>query len=261
MRALFLYHLHEARGAIIGWSIGLAAFIFLIAISFLAVEGEESLDDLYESFGELEGFFGDCVTLTEFDCYMDTQIVAYLPVIMGIFAVIHASRLLAGDEETGRLDITLSLPVSRTQLVLAHVAVLLVAQAVVGLAVGVTIALSALMLGETDMILGGFLVGLNVWPAVWFIAIATYAISAFAHRRRLASMGGTALLVGSYVWGGLAPIIDAGAAKWLSFTYLYQQSNPMRDGFDAAYFLITLAVTALLAVVAWLRFDGKDLTG
>ncbi len=260
---LFQHLLREAKGGIIGWSIGLGVLILLIAASYPAVRGQTDLDDLLAEYADsLGGLLGDCTTLTDYACYMDTQILAFLPVMLGIFGVAHAARILAGAEESGRLDILLSTPVSRRRLVANHLLVLVTAQAIVAAVVGVLMMLAALALGETDQVAASVLVGLNALPASLVATMLAYLLAAFVHRRSIALAGGTAFVLGSYFIGGLAPLSETlEPMKWLSVTHYYQQSQPMRAGLDLAYYVIMLPLAGLLGVLAMWRFEGKDITG
>ncbi len=260
---LFKHLLREAKGGILGWSIGLGALILLVAASYPAVRGQTDLDDLLAEYAEsLGGLLGDCTTLTDYPCYMDTQILAFLPVMMGIFGVTHAARILAGAEESGRLDILLSTPVSRRMLVANHLMVLVAAQAIVAGSVGVLMLLSSLALGESEHAAGSLLAGFNALPASLVATMLTYLLSAFVHRRAIALAGGTAFVLASYFIGGLAPLSETlEPMKWISFTHYYQQSQPLRDGLDFAYYAIMLPLAGLFGALAMLRFEGKDITG
>jgi ABC-type transport system involved in multi-copper enzyme maturation permease subunit len=113
----FRYTFLSLRGQIIGWGLGIA-FLGLLIVSFYGVFMERQADfmQLVESYPpEFLAFFGgDAASLLTPEGYLGMYGFSMLPLIVGIFAVIVGSRLLAGDEERGRLDLILSHPVGRS---------------------------------------------------------------------------------------------------------------------------------------------------
>jgi ABC-2 type transport system permease protein len=61
-------------------------------------------------------FGGDAASLATTEGYLGMYGFSMLPLIVGIFAVIAGSGLLASDEESGRLDLIVAHPVSRAGL-------------------------------------------------------------------------------------------------------------------------------------------------
>ena len=115
--AEFRHTLRRLRGQIIGWGIGLALYGMTMGALYDTIQGIEGMEELLASYPqELWAFFGDMATLSTPQGYFGTYYSSYMPLIVGIFAVGAAAALLAGDEERGTLDLTLSYPVSRTAL-------------------------------------------------------------------------------------------------------------------------------------------------
>ena len=119
MKTTFRYTFTWIRGQILGWGIGIAA-LGLIIVPFYKVfmDKQEDFLTMVESYPpEFLAFFGgDAATLMTPQGFLGMYGFSMLPVIIGIFAVITGSGLLANDEENGRLDLILAHPLSRTQL-------------------------------------------------------------------------------------------------------------------------------------------------
>ncbi len=102
-----------------GWGLGVTA-LGLILIPFYDVFMAEQADflEMVESYPpEFLAFFGgDAASLATTEGYLGMYAFSMLPVIVGIFAVIVGSGLLASDEESGRLDLIVAYPVSRAAL-------------------------------------------------------------------------------------------------------------------------------------------------
>src|SRR5262249_26546491 len=72
------------------------------------------------SAGRVIGMFGDPSKLTSPAGFLSLAFFSYLPLVLGVFAVLGGSGLLAADEESGTLDLILAPPVSRTTLFLGR---------------------------------------------------------------------------------------------------------------------------------------------
>ncbi len=251
------------KGAIIGWSIGLGALALLVVASFPAIAGDDTLDELWESYPEgVREAFGGAGSISQIDGYMDSQLFTILPIIMGIHVVIHASRSLAGAEENGRLDLLLSTPLRRDQLAIAHMVVVFGVQAVIAVAIGVVLVIGALLF-DIDVHLGKLMLGcLNVLPAVWMFCGVTMLASAWGHRRGVPVLVGTLLIAVSYFIGIFAAIVEAlEPLRWLSITWHFGESKPLGDGLDPVYYILGLAIAFGSAALAVWQFDRKDITG
>jgi len=182
-----------------------------------------------------------------------------LPVIVGIFAVIAGSGLLASDEESGRLDLIVAHPVSRA-----------------GLFWGRALAFVAAGLGI--MILGwlGFcvLLGGSSLDVTWgrmalpFLPLLAQTLiygalalllSMLLPARRLAAAGAGIVLVASYFLSSMSGLNDSLSAVARFLPYDYFQGGDALNGLDWASFLGLLAASAVLALLAWWRFRRRDI--
>ena len=108
MLRLLLQELRFRRNAIIGWAIGLT---FLPAVyvgmypQFAADLGQmESILDLeiYQALGMNFGTFEDWIAST---------VINIVPILLAIYAVIDGTGTLAGEEESGKLELVVALPI------------------------------------------------------------------------------------------------------------------------------------------------------
>ena len=116
---VFRYTLRRFRGQILGWGIALALVGLLIVPLYDSFAAEaEQLEDLFELYpAELMAFFGDFSTMfATAEGFVSVEFFSFMPLVLGIFAVLTGSGLLVSDEENGRLDLILAYPVSRTAL-------------------------------------------------------------------------------------------------------------------------------------------------
>ena len=248
------------RGQILGWGLGIAA-LGLILVPFYDPEILEDYLKMAESLPpEFLAFFGgDISILTTPEGFLGMYGFSMLPVIIGIFAVIVGSGLFASDEESGRLDLIVAHPVSRTGLFWGRLLAF----------VGATVAILFLGWLGFSVLLGVSSLGTS-WGemALPFLPLLAQTLiygtlallfSMVLPARRLAAMAAGIVMVASYFissMGSLNENLDL-IARFLPYHY-FQGSDAM-SGLNMTWFLGLLAVSALLALLAWWRFERRDI--
>lgn len=255
--------LRDARAGILGWSMGLAVLVAVTLASFPSFKDNDELEAIWAELPEgARELFGGAGQITTYPGYLDSQFLSLFPVLLGIFAIMHASRVLAGEEERGRLDLLLSTPLSRSRLALTQGFVVLGAQGLVAFSVAVVTILATVAIGEDVALWRVFLAVMDGVLAAWVVAMVTFLAGAVSHRRGPAALVGTLFLVASYFVGALAQLSKTtDPLKYASITYHYGQSDWLGAGPDPLYILISLGVSALCLLAAVLWFRHKDLTG
>ena len=182
-----------------------------------------------------------------------------LPLIIGIFAVLAGSGLLASDEEGGQLDLIIAHPVGRTALFWGRAA------ALAGASVGI---LTIGWLGFVALLGGSSLQVTAVQMALPFVDVLAQALiwgalalllSMVLPSRGVAAAVSGAVLVTSYFLSslsGLNPRLGA-VAKWLPYDYF--RGGESINGLQWAQLLGLLVVTASLAALAWQLFERRDI--
>jgi ABC-2 type transport system permease protein len=258
---IFLYTLARLRGQVIGW--GLALFLMGVLTVWrytIVQENQELIRQLLEgSVGTVISMFGDIARLTTPGGFLSLALFSFLPLVLGVFAILVGSGLVVADEESGTLDLVLAHPVSRTALYLGR----LLAFVVVTLAI---LALSWL----------GFLAAtawsrLNVgwWalarPYVSLAAVLLFfgglalLLSLMLPARRTAAMTAGLVLLASYFLTTLARL-DKGLEPVARFSPMsYYQSGDAIDGLNGRWLLGLLAAAGLFDVLAWWCFQRRDI--
>ena len=262
MLAEFKHTLRRKRGAILGWGFGLALYGVLMVSLFDSIAQVEGIQQMLQSYPkELMAFFGgaDFLAITTPKGYMDLYYFGYMPVIVGIFAVVAAGGLLLNDEEKGILDLVLAHPVSRTALFWGRVLGFVLATVLVLLISWLSWALPAQ--GTTmDLTWGQFL-----WPFVPLFAelmlwgTLALLLSLVLPSARLAMALTSGLLVADYLLQGLANINeDLKAIVQYTPLHFYQGGKAM-DGLNWGWLLGLLGVSLLFTLLAWWRFQQRDI--
>ena len=264
MATVFHYALSRLRGQIIGW--GLTMFVLgFVSVPFYdsIVSQADQMEQLLSSYPpELMALFGDFSTssIVTPEGYLGLQYFDFMaPLILGVFAVLVGSGLLASDEENGRLDLILAHPVSRTALFAGRLLALVAATlAILVLSwLGIVI-----LMGQTSMGLSGGEVALpfvSLLAVMMFFGALALLLSMLLPSRRMAAMTASFVLIASYFLVALARIsTDLETAVKFSPLNYYQSSKAI-DGLNAGWFIGLLAVAALFAGLAGWRFERRDI--
>jgi ABC-2 type transport system permease protein len=249
------------RRALLGWGLALAA-VTAMYVSFWPAMGDTAeMQALVDSMPEA------LVTAMGYDAigspagYLESTVYALLaPILMLVFALGLAARLIAGEEEAGELELEATSTVGRTRLLLERY--LALALGVVWLAVLVG-AVSLGLARALGMEIGtGPLLGATVGLLLLVLALGsvTFAVGAATGRRALALAVGAAVAVLAYVANALAPLLDDGAwLERLSPFYWYLGNDPLNEGLwvSGAAALVLLALASLVAAVA--TYGRRDL--
>src|SRR3972149_603285 len=103
MFTIFWYSLGRSRGQILGWGLILAVLGgYLVGFYDTLAEQQEVMEQLLHSYPpELMAFFGDFGQMFTPQGYLHIEFFSYMPLILGIYAVLAGSGLLAGGGESG----------------------------------------------------------------------------------------------------------------------------------------------------------------
>ncbi len=261
MLTIFRYALARLRGQILGWGV----ILFLLGLMTVArydvlMENQEQVRQMLK--GSAANFMralGDPAKLTRPEGFLSIGFFSFLPLVLGVFAVLAGSGLLAADEENGTLDLLLAHPVSRTALfvgrVLAFAAGPVAILALSWLGFVVMMARSALAVGWAEMALPY----LSLLAVLLFFGALALLLSMVLPSRRVAAMAAGMVLLVSFFLTTLARLDkDLETIARLS-PLAYYQSGEAILGLNGAWFGGLLGAAGLLAALAWWRFERRDI--
>ncbi|HEU5063676.1 MAG TPA: ABC transporter permease subunit [Solirubrobacterales bacterium] len=257
--ALAAAHLSDRRRSVWAWGLPLGLMSAFIVAIFPSVE--ESIGKAVEGYPQgLKEAFG-IGELSNVEQYLQAEMLSLIvPLALGYLAVRAIASGLTGAAESGRLDVLLSSPVSRTRLVAAGFLATAAELAAVLLLTGVLTGLGSLLAGaglDASAAAAGFA---NVWPLALLFAGCGAIAAGFSLRTSVVTGSVAGVLVAMYVVdlvGRLDP--DLADLRYLSVFKYY--GNAIEDGIEPLAFAgVTLAACALAAIGAWL-FERRDLAG
>jgi len=258
----FRYTFQWFRGQILGWGLGIAALGLLI-VAFYGVFGERQGDfmKMIESYPpEFLAFFGtDANGMMSPEGYLGMYGFSFLPIIIGFFAVLAGSNLIASDEERGRLDLVIAHPVGRTAFFFGRLL------AFVGAAV------SILILGWLGfcVLLNGSALGIT-WGemALPFISSLAQALiygtlalllSMVLPARNFASIISGLVMVVGYVLSSMASLNENLETVARLFPYTYFQGSEAFNHLNLTWLLALFGVSVIMVLLAWWRFVRRDI--
>ena len=110
---IFRETLMERRRSILWWSIGIVSFVALQIVFYPSIRDSTGLNDYTRQLSDAMRalFVGGETDITSGIGYLNSQIFAFAgPLLLLIFAIGIGGSLVAGDEENGALELTLSTP-------------------------------------------------------------------------------------------------------------------------------------------------------
>lgn len=252
----------DYRRALLGWSLGVIGYAALTVSIFPSIKGSGAFKNLAQNYPDaLKSIFGlNGGNITTGAGYVDVELFSLmLPLLILVLAIGAGARALAGEEESGRLELVLSYPVRRRDAVLAKGAavageVVLVcavgfaALAVLNYAVGLELSLGRLAAAFGALAVLGVLYG---WLAL--------AVGAAYPSRTLAIGLATAFAAAGYLVNGLHAL-----AGWLNPLRVISPfwligPAPMQNGVDGAGVLVVAAVAVAVLVAGSLLIERRDL--
>lgn len=260
MFRLLLQELKFRWKAIVGWGLGLCFFPLVYIGIYPSVADEMAgLADLeiYQAMGMQLGTFPD---------WVGSIMLVLLPLVASIYAIINGTGTLAGEEEDGRLEMVVTLPLPRWKIITAKA----LALSVTILLVLLIVSLAALLvfIGIQDQIdteieaVDLMTMVLSTWPFVFAMGMLSIFLATFSPTRRVASLISAAVLAVSYFGSNLAGSTTAlePFEPLFLYTYLDGTGQAVREGQAAGDILVLLGIGAVAFALAVFFFQRRKLT-
>jgi ABC-2 type transport system permease protein len=261
MRAEFTSTLRQFRGQIISWGLALFLLSLMLVPFYESITGNQSqLLGYLESFPEeFTAFFGDFTSMGTPQGYLDIEYFSYMPLLIGIFAVLAGSGLIAADEEAGKLDLIAAQPLSRTRFFISRVLAFISASIVIVFFGWLGM---VLLLGKSGMDLTPAQLVLPFIPVLAYIfifaALALVLSMLMPSRKLAASVSGMLLVADFFIQGFSNLITDLEPIARFMPSHYFQGGYAM-DGLDLGPVLALSGLALALALLALWRYRVRDL--
>ncbi len=261
MTPLLRKTLHDQRRAFIAWGIGLAAMAAMYAAVYPSIrKSAASLDRYMQSLPDaVKNLIG--ANYTSPAGYLRAETFSALgPILFLIFAIGAGARAIAGEEEGRTLDLLLSTPIRRRQVVFDK----WVSMAVTGLGLAGVLWVTIIVVGPPFQLHVGLADVAAACISLYLLVVAfgtmSLAIGCATGRRGIAIgiTGGLATLM--YILNVLASSVNG--LSWsrpLSLFRWYLEPDPLIRGLTATNVAVFVAVIAVAYAVAFFTFERRDL--
>ncbi|PSP78172.1 ABC transporter permease [Halobacteriales archaeon QS_1_68_20] len=200
-----------------------------------------------EAFGSIEGFLAS-----------QLYVFAWL-ILLGLYLAYSAASLIADDVERGRMDVTLSLPVTRSRVVAEKYLTLLVPVLVVNAVTPVVVSVGVALVGESISL--GRLIAVHALSVPYLLAtggIGLLASVAF-DRASVAQRVAMGVTFGLYLAESVLAGTDYRQVGLLAPSRYYDPTAILvRGEYDLAGAAILLGMVAVLVGASALWFGRKD---
>ena len=261
MVTVFRYTMKRFRSQIIGWGAGLFLIGLLMVSVFDSFAGQqEALNELLTIYPEeIFAFFGDFTNFATPEGFLGIEFFSIMPLVLGIFPILAGSGLLVSDEESGRLDLILGHPVTRSAILFGRLfafvasSILICLIAWVGLVVPLLWSTMEIDIGKLLLAFVSLLAEIMLFGAIAIL------FSLLLPSRRVAAMTAGLILVASFFITGFAEIISdlEEAARFSPLTY-YQSVDAMQ-GLKFDWLAGLLGVAILCILYSWWLFQRREI--
>jgi len=258
MTALLAAQLHERRRSVLSWGLPIGLWSGFVVAIYPSVE--DALQKAIASYPEaLKEAFG-IAELNSVEQYLSAEMLSLIvPLAIGYLAVRSVASGLSGAAESGRLDVLLSAPVSRSRLVAASFGATAAEIACVLLASLLITALSSLLVGaglSFGLALAGFA---NVWPLALLSAGLGIVVTGWSLRTAIVTGSVAGVLVAMYV-ADLVGRLDT-SLDWIRYGSVFRYyGHAIEDGIDPVAFIGVTATAVAIAAFGAALFERRDLT-
>jgi len=247
------------------WGLGLGVLGFYIGFIASSSDIIQGYADLFASMPPalLQAFGASSVELfRSSEGWIVSIFVSEAAIFLSVFAVMAGMNITANDEQSGVMDVVMSLPISRSSYLLER----WIGYAAIGL--GILLVCAAITLfglvlfgvdAQMDLV---FISILNLYPGALLVMTVTCLLALIARRRALAIGLSAAFVVVSYVFnliGGAASGAIADLMQGLSFFSYTKGEQIVLGNYDPANALLLLLVVLAGFALSVRMFISRDI--
>ncbi|HEV8192389.1 MAG TPA: ABC transporter permease subunit, partial [Ktedonobacterales bacterium] len=259
-RSVYLKTLRDYRIGILGWGLGLGLLMYAVLSAVPSVlatpEARASLVSLGPSFA----WIAEPIQIDTPGGYA-TWKYGFTILVLALWPILAGSRMLRGEEESGSLNVLLSLPRGRVRVALEKLAAMWTALLLMGLLIGLLAFAAGKSVGSDFGPSGGLLFGLNLALICGVFGSLALFIAQFTQERRAAAGITGGLLALSVIVDIIHRVVPNTAwISRLSPVYYYNLSKPLIPsyGTDPVAMLVMVGLSGVLSGAALWLFVRRD---
>ena len=260
MLSLLKHELFSRWGAVLGWVIGLG----LYGVMYVAIYPE--IGEQMTALADISIYRAMGIDMNSFEGYMASSLVGVIPIMLAIYVIMTSSATLAGEDDKGTLELIVTMPLKRWQIVTMKAAALVLVTFLILVIAGLWSAIALNWMKNSFAVdvtaIQFFLAILSAWPITLAFLMIGLFFSAYLPNQLSASMATTVVFLVSYFGEILAGMVKAlEVIKPFSlFTYFDSSAALFSKGVQAGDVGVLLGVAAFFFVLALLSFQRRDIT-
>jgi len=248
------------RYAPVAWGVPLGLLCVMIVAVFPSLASSPQLDQLIDSYPEAvkEAFGVSAASFRTIEGYLAAEVFSLIAPLATAYFVIHRlAQAICGSDQRGVLDVLLSAPLRRRDVLAGWFGAVAAALAVILVVVAVFCQLGAVAFG-VDLGIGNTIAAVaNLWPLSVFFGGLTLLLTGLSSRMHAVTGIATAVLVGMYFLEVLGKLSDA-VASFDGLSAFHYYGSAIENGIDPAAFAGLTIAGVLLAAVGAVLFERRD---
>jgi len=247
------------------WGIGLAS-MGLMVVLMIPVFDIQQFKELLETFPPMMlamfGIGSDIELFATNEGFIAIGFFGKFALIFAVYPVVMGMRITANDEDSGTMDMVLSLPVQRARVVIERflayaVSVIgVVLMVYIGMTLGVAISGVELNMSALSTVI------FNLIPVLIFVLAVTLFIGTIVRRRQIALGIVTAFVIASFMLQTIGAMAEGTVAEpigAISFFTYYNAGTILADGIVWIHIAGLVALSILLLGFATFRYEQRDI--
>lgn len=248
------------RRSIVSWAVATATVSGFYAVFWGLFTDLADLtaliDSLPEGFAAALGYdqIGTAVGYLNSTVY---QLLA--PILMSLFAVTFAARVLPAAEENGDLELETAGPVSRPHVLIERAAAVFAAVAAIAFVVFAVVAIVAVSLDMDVPLTQVAAATVGLWLYAVSVGLITLGVGGLVGRRAYALGAGAAVAVTGFVFNAVSGVVDQAWLTWFSMFAWVANADMLRNGFAWSVYAAVVTVGVVALGLGMLRYVRRDL--
>lgn len=251
----------RVRYAPIAWGVPLGLLCVMIVAVFPSIARSPQLDQLIDSYPEAfkEAFGVSEASFRTIEGYLAAEVFSLIaPLATAYFMIHRLARAICGTDQRGVLDVLLSAPIRRRDVLAGWFGAVAAALAVILVVVAVLCQLGALTFGVDLGVDNTIAAVANLWPLSVFFGGLTLLLSGLSSRTHAVTGIATAVLVAMYFLEVLGKLSDV-VATFDGLSAFHYYGSAIETGIDPVAFMGLTAAGLFLAATGAALFERRDI--
>ena len=263
--SVFLETFKQTWKQMVYWGVGLAAMALLVVI-MVPLFDMQQMKELLASFPPvilaMIGVGGELDIFATNEGFVAIGFFGKSALIFAVYPVVMGMRITANEEDSGILDVVISLPMDRARILIEKF--LAYGVSIVGVVLLIYLGLYAgAVIGDVELNVARLAeVTFYLIPLMVFVMAVTMFIAVIVRRRQVALGIVTAFVIASYMLQTIGTAAEGTAAESLgtvSFLTYYNAGDILSQGFIWPHIAGFVLLSVVLLAASLYRFEHRDI--